>query len=132
MVKWFAAATGLLLLAAGCGHSVKESQSVQGHWSGYNTKTPGAPCTVNITGNQFEYRGADPNQWARGTFVLREDVKPKQMDLTVLEPSNQSNQVLLAIYQLEGGQMTVAMSSVQRPVDFTPKPQIEVYHCKRD
>lgn len=131
-----ATAAGLMLAAAGCGHSsnktIQDQQSAQGHWNGYNANHPGDKCTVNITGNKFEYHGADPKNWSRGTFVFRGDLKPKEMDLTILEPANQSNQVLLAIYELEGDKMTVAMSSVQRPADFIPNPQIEVFYCTRD
>jgi hypothetical protein len=59
-------------------------------------------------------------------------VEPKEMDLTILEPAQQSNHVLLAIYQLEANKMTVAMSGIHRPVDFTPDQQIEVFHCTRE
>jgi uncharacterized protein (TIGR03067 family) len=139
LLKVFAITTGLLLAGVGCGHSSKQTtatitdqQSAQGQWSGYNTKRPDSKCTVKLTGNQFEYRGAEANDWSRGTFVLRENAEPKEMDLTIPEPAQQSNQKLFAIYQLEGDKMTVAMSSIQRPADFTPNEQTEVLHCTRE
>ena len=136
LVKLFAITTCLLLAGAGCGHSSKQTipdqQSVQGQWHGYIAKRPDYKCTVKLTGNQFEYRGDETNDWSRGTFVLRENLEPKEMDLTILEPAQQANHRLFAIYQLEGDTMTVAMSSIERPADFTPNEQIEVFHCTRD
>jgi len=117
-------------MTIGCGHSSK--QNIQGHWSGFNAKHPDYACTVNIAGNQLEYHGADSNDWARGTFVLRKDVEPNGMDMTVLEPSKSANQMIYAIYQVNGSEMTVAISSSQRPVDFSTNTQNEVFNFKRD
>jgi uncharacterized protein (TIGR03067 family) len=139
LVKLSLATAVLLFVAVGCGHSSKQTistipdqQSVQGQWSGYNAKRPDYKCTVKLTGNQFEYRGAETKDWSRGTFVLRENIEPKEMDLTILEPAQQSDHKLFAIYQLDGDKMKVAMSSIQRPADFTPNEQTEVFHCTRD
>jgi len=130
LVKWCAVTSGLLLVASGCGQSSKPS--IQGHWSGFNAKRPNYACTVNIAGNELEYHGADSNDWARGSFVLHEDAQPKEMELTVREPSKSSNQVIYAIYQVSGGEMTVAISSSSRPVDFSTNSQNEVFNFKRD
>src|SRR5689334_18230488 len=127
LVGLFAITTGLLLVAAGCGHSSKQSKGIEGHWSGFNARHPDYACTVNIAGNQLEYHGTDTNDWVRGTFVIREDVKPNEMDLTVAEPPKESNHRILAIYQVDGDEMTVAISSVQRPVDFATNTQNEVF-----
>jgi uncharacterized protein (TIGR03067 family) len=136
LVKVFATTMCLLLAGVGCGHSskqtIRDQQSVQGQWNGYKAKRPDYKCTVKLTGNQFEYRGAETNDWSRGTFILRENVEPKEMDLTILEPAQQSDNRLFAIYQLEGDKMTVAMSSIHRPADFIPNEQTEVFHCTRD
>jgi len=136
LVKLCVITAALLLVGVGCGRSSKQTvpdqQSVQGQWSGYNTKRPDSKCTVKLTGNQFEYRGVETNDWSRGTFVLRENAEPKEMDLTILEPAQQSDRRLFAIYQLDGDKMTVAMSSIQRPADFTPNEQTEVFCCTRD
>jgi len=130
LVKLCAVTSGLLLVAGGCGHSSK--QSIQGHWSGFNAKRPNYACTVNIAGNELEYHGADSNDWARGSFVFHDDVQPNEMELTVREPSKSSNQMIHAIYQVNGGEMTVAISSSSRPVDFSTNSQNEVFKFKRD
>lgn len=121
---------GLLLIASGCGRS--SNQSIQGHWSGFNAKRPDYACTVSIAGDQLEYHGADTNDWVRGTFIVREDVKPKEMDLTILAPPRETNHMIFAIYQVKGADMTVAISSGQRPVDFSTNTQNEVFNFKRD
>jgi len=135
LVGLIALTTGLLLVASGCGHSSKPGQGVDGHWSGFKTTSPDYTCTVDITGNQLEYRGADANDRMRATFILHDDAEPKQMDLTIQEPIEQSNKVILVIYQLDGDTLTVATSShgvSQRPVDFTRNPQSDVFKFKRD
>ena len=130
LIKLFAFTSGLLLVASGCGHSSK--QSIQGHWSGYNAKRSNYACTVNIAGNRLEYHGADSNDWARGPFVLHNGAQPNELDMTVLEPSKSSNQMIYAIYQVGGGEMTVAISSSSRPVDFFTNSKNEVFNFKRD
>src|SRR5262249_19590448 len=51
-----------LLSAAG----FRQSSILEGRWKGSNTAHPGQTCTLNIAGDQIEYRGADPNDWIRG------------------------------------------------------------------
>jgi uncharacterized protein (TIGR03067 family) len=107
-------------------------QSLQGHWTGSNTAHPGQICTLNISGGQIEYRGADPKDWLRGTFVLNENTDPKQLDVTILQPAKG---FVIGIYEVTGDQITIAVAphgSNQRPVDFTPGRQVDVLECKRD
>jgi uncharacterized protein (TIGR03067 family) len=132
LVKLFAMTLCLVLAGVGCGHSSKPGKGIEGHWSGFNTKRPDYACTVSITGNQLEYHGADTNDWVRGNFVIRTDVKPNEMDLTVAEQPKESNHKIFAIYQVEGDEMTVAISSSQRPADFAQNPQNEVFNFRRD
>jgi hypothetical protein len=54
------------------------------------------------------------------------------MDLTVAEQPKESNHKICAIYQVEGDEMTVAISSSQRPADFAQNPQNEVFNFRRD
>jgi RNA polymerase sigma factor (sigma-70 family) len=113
----------------------KSKQGLQGHWRGLNTAHPGVTCTLNISGDQFEYRGSEPNDWLRGTFVLNESAKPKQMDVTILEPALESSKMILIVYQLKGDKITLAAAphgSSRRPVEFTPSPQVDVLEFQRD
>lgn len=108
------------------------AQTIQGHWKGSNTAHPGQECTVNISGDKIEYRGADPNDWLRGTFVVNKNANPKQIDVTILEPARS---FIHGIYQADGGGMSIAAAehgSPVRPVDFTPGPQVDVLQLQRN
>ena len=114
------------------GFSKSTNQGLQGHWTGSNTAHPGKTCTVNISGDQIEYRGADPNDWVRGTFVLNEYSEPKEINMKILEPSNT---VIFGIYQMSGDKMTIAVAphgGYIRPVNFTPGPQVDVLELQHD
>jgi RNA polymerase sigma factor (sigma-70 family) len=110
-------------------------QSFQGHWTGSNTAHPGETCTLNLSGDQFEYRGTEPNDWVRGKFVLNENTNPKQMDVTIAEPVSESGKTILIIYQSAADKITLAAGphgSGQRPADFTPGPQVDVLEFQHD
>jgi RNA polymerase sigma factor (sigma-70 family) len=110
-------------------------QSLQGRWTGANTAHPGETCTLNISGDQIEYRGAEPNDWVRGTFVLNERAEPKQMDVTIAAPAGESGKTILLIYQSAANNITLAAGphgTSQRPVDFTPGPQVDVLELQRN
>ena len=122
-----------LLVAASSGES--SIQSLQGRWTGSNTAHPGETCTLNISGDQVEYRGAEPNDWVRGKFVLNENTNPKEMNVTIAEPPSESGKTILIIYQSAGNNLSPAAGphgSGQRPVDFTPGPQVDVLAFQRD
>jgi RNA polymerase sigma factor (sigma-70 family) len=114
------------------GFSKSANQSLQSHWTGSNTAHPGQTCTLNISGDQIEYHGANPNDWLRGTFVLNENSDPKQINVTILEPANS---FVFGIYQVTGDKMTIAVAqhgSSLRPVNFTPGPQVDVLELQHD
>ncbi len=79
--------TGLILAGlAGCskqGESAKPT--LDGRWTGCEVKQPDAKCTLAVNQNQVEYRGVQPGDWLRGSFVLTEQAHPKQMDLSIEE-----------------------------------------------
>jgi RNA polymerase sigma factor (sigma-70 family) len=114
------------------GFSKSANQSLQGHWTGSNTAHRGQTCTVNISSDQIEYHGAAPKDWLRGTFVLNENSEPKQINVTILEPANS---FVFGIYQVTGDKMTIAVAphgKSQRPVNFTPDPQVDVLELQHD
>ena|SRR5215471_9606121 len=120
----------LLVTFIGCGKP--SNQSIQGHWTGSKAKDSSYSCTVSIIGNRLEYRGANSNDWARGTVVIRENMKPMEMDLTVLEPASESNHMMLAIYQIKDDKLTVAISDTMRPADFSLNGAADVANFRRD
>jgi len=116
--------------AAGSGES--SQQRLQGHWTGSNTAHYGQTCTLNISGDQIEYRGADPNDWLRGKFVLNDNSKPGQLNVTIIEPASS---FIVGICEVKGNRLTIAVAphgSSQRPVNFTPGPQVDVLELQHD
>jgi RNA polymerase sigma factor (sigma-70 family) len=107
-------------------------QGLQGRWKGSNTAHPGKTCTVTISGDKIEYRGTEPNDWLRGTFVLNDLVNPQQLDINVLEPANN---FVLCILQTNGDNITIAAGEHgirRRPNGFTPNRQVDVLELQRD
>jgi RNA polymerase sigma factor (sigma-70 family) len=108
------------------------NQKLQGGWKGSNTAHPGQTCTVNISGDQIKYRGAEPNDWLRGKFVLNESVEPKQLNITIVEPANG---IVLCIYRVNGDKISIAAAehgSSQRPADFRPGRKVDILELQRN
>jgi len=122
------------------GFSKSANQSLQGHWTGSNTAHPGKTCTVTISGDQIEYRGADPNDWLRGTFVLDDNSMPQQLNITILDEANKklgepANSFVFGIYQIDGNKITIAVApheSNLRPMNFTPGSGVDVLELQHD
>jgi uncharacterized protein (TIGR03067 family) len=69
----------VLLGTAGCSTLRKsDSAALQGTWKGQEIggDTPGDSCLI-ITGKNLEFRGANTNEWYKGTFSLQEGANPK-------------------------------------------------------
>lgn len=121
------------------GFSISANQPLKGHWTGSNTAHPGQTCTVNVSGDQIEYRGTDPNDWLLGTFVLNENSEPKQINITIKSdgtlPNPPAKNFIAGIYELQGDKITIAVAphgSSVRPVNFTPGPQVDVLELQHD
>jgi len=52
--------------------------------SGIGT-SPDSPRCLIVAGKVFDYRGAHPDDWAKGTFTLREDTQPRQLALVITD-----------------------------------------------
>jgi len=99
---------GLLLIACLCGcttASQPDSTALQGTWQGpeIGGNTPGTSYMI-VTGSNFEFRGADTNEWYRGTYTLRENTKPHQLVATITECSAAEyvGKTDYAIYEVNG------------------------------
>jgi RNA polymerase sigma factor (sigma-70 family) len=117
---------------AEAGFSKPSNLTLEGHWKGTNSAHPGQSCSLNISGDQIEYRGADPNDWLRGTFVLNENANPKQLNLTILEPVKG---FVLCLYQADGDKITIAAAehgTLRRPSGFSPSHQVDVLELQRE
>ena len=103
------------LLTSGCSTLHKsDSATLQGKWSG---REPGAaqetPRQVVLSGTQFDYRGASPDDWGKGTFTLRPDTQPKQLLVTLTEcgPAQYVGKTCFMIYKIEDGTLTLAANA---------------------
>jgi uncharacterized protein (TIGR03067 family) len=96
----------------------------EGTWKGQETGASAAgECSLVNTGKNFEFHGADPNVWIKGTFTLREDVNPKQMVFTITDcPAPQIiGQTGCSIYRVEKGTLTITSNgpgSSEAPASF--------------
>jgi uncharacterized protein (TIGR03067 family) len=112
-----ALSVGLLVL--GCSKSHKpDSVVLQGKWSGQEVgaKTPGSSSLV-FEGTKCEFHGANPQEWYKATFSLREDTTPKQLEAVIIEcPFPQYvGKTARGIYKLEEGKLTFAANEPGQP-----------------
>ena len=108
----------VLFAAIGCSKHDKPDSAVksdlamlQKSWHGEEGR--GVARSTNslvLSGNNLEFHGANPQEWYKGTFILREDTTPKQMIVTVTDcPAPQYiGKIANAIYRIENGTLTIA------------------------
>ncbi len=108
----------VLVVLSGCATAHKSASALQGTWTGreigVNAETP---RLLILSGKQFEYRGAAPQDWGKATFVVREDTEPKQLVVTITEcgyPQYVGKTAVL-IYKLEDGTLTAAATEPGTP-----------------
>jgi uncharacterized protein (TIGR03067 family) len=99
------------ILASGCATTHRpDSLTLQGIWSGQEVvaNTPGSSSLI-IKGTDLEFHGADANDWIKGTFSLREDTTPKQLEGVVTDCASAEyvGKTVHAIYKIEGGKLTL-------------------------
>jgi uncharacterized protein (TIGR03067 family) len=70
-----------------------------------------------FSGNKFDYRGANLDDWGKGTFTLREDTQPKQLLVTLTEcgPVQYIGKTTCMIYKIEGDTLTAAANEPGNP-----------------
>ena|SRR5258708_976306 len=124
------------LLLAGCKTTppaAAELQRLQGTWEGValGKETPDGPfvksatVTITITGNSFHFH-RDTNFWFETTIALPAGTDPQQLHATIKDnaPSQGSNaigKVVVAIFKIEGGTLTLAArgdGSDETPISF--------------
>jgi uncharacterized protein (TIGR03067 family) len=113
-----------LLAAAGCATSPKPASAtaaatvqkpdlaaLQGTWK-FNESANNTPVPVYLViySNNLEFRGAEGNEWYKGTFTLMEGTNPRRLDLTVTECFDPQyvGRLAHAIYQFEDGGVRIA------------------------
>ena len=99
-------------MLAGCSKAHKpDALVVQGTWSGQEARanTEASPSLI-IEGTKLEFHGANPSEWYKATFSLREDTTPKQLEAVITEcPFPQYvGKTSHGIYRIEDGKLTFA------------------------
>ena len=112
-IKMMVALFGAAIFIAGCSTRQKSDvATLQGTWKGRVIQgNPEHPCSLVFSGRAYEFRDeVDTNVWYKGTFILREDIAPRQFIAVVSEcPFPQYvGKTSMAIYRLENGTLTTA------------------------
>lgn len=99
------------MLASGCSKSPTTDASIlRGKWIGQEVgaKSAGSP-SLTLAGTTLEFHGANPQEWYKGTYTLREDTNPKQLDAVVTDcpVSKYVGLTAHAIYKIEDGKLTL-------------------------
>lgn len=94
-----------------------DSATLQGKWEGEEIGNNPGPCYLTVSGKDLEFRAADPNEWYKGTFTLKEDANPRQVVLVVTGCSADQyvGKTALAIYRIEGGTLTISGNEPGNP-----------------
>lgn len=105
--------------AAACATFPRSDLAVlQGTWKGEETgRSTEGKCRLVISGNSLLFRGADTNEWYKGTFALKEQTSPKQLVGKILdcpEPKYIGKEVQ-AIYRIETGTLTLTGNEPGNP-----------------
>jgi uncharacterized protein (TIGR03067 family) len=130
ILKVFALTAIGFAVTLGCTRQTTKAPGLEGHWTGVDLVHPDQKCELTITGTNLDFHGIAPDDWCRGTFVLNEQVQPKQMDLMLNEAAPESaGKLNLVIYEIQGNELKIAAcrpGSPERPADFTPTREVRV------
>jgi uncharacterized protein (TIGR03067 family) len=120
-----ASSMALLFAAIGCSKQDKPAvaaksdlATLQKTWHGEEGGgAAGATNSLVLSGNNLEFHGANPQEWYKGTFTLREDTTPKQMIVVITDcPAPQYvGKTANAIYRIENGTLTIAGNEPGNP-----------------
>lgn len=85
-----------------------ELQPLQGKWEGFLVGDKARQkITVTIAGNSLHFH-RDTNFWFETTITLPAGTKPKQLHATIKDGANSVGQVVVAIFKIENGILTLA------------------------
>ena len=107
------------ILSFGCSKPHQpDSVAIQGKWGGeeIGVKTQGSSSLV-FDGAKCEFHGANPQEWYKATFLLREDTTPKQLEAVITEcPFPQYvGKTTHGIYKIEDGKLTFTANEPGNP-----------------
>jgi len=109
-ITWLTVVGAGWMLVSGCASAPPpDSVTIQGSWLGQEVRN-GRPLRSSLTlaGREWEFRGADLNDWCKGTYTLREDTTPKQLTVVITQcpRAQEVGEIIHAIYQVRPGPPT--------------------------
>jgi uncharacterized protein (TIGR03067 family) len=87
-----------------------DAEAVLGTWGGQEVgRNNEGEASAVFTGTTFEFRGANPEEWYKATYKLREDTDPKRIELVITDCPfpNYVGQTAHGIYKIEDDMFTV-------------------------
>lgn len=99
-----------------------DANSLEGHWAGEGREGNGPrwKCAMTITGNSLHFF-RDSNYWFKANLALPAGTEPQQLHATIKDTSHKDHigGVVLAIYRIEDGTLTIAASDhAELPQNF--------------
>jgi uncharacterized protein (TIGR03067 family) len=88
-----------------------QSKQLQGKWEGAEIgREAEGKCLLTIKSNTIHFQGANNQEWYKTTFTLVPGTDPKQLRATITDCPQPEyvGKVVLSIYKLEGGTLTLA------------------------
>ena len=115
--------------------TVSGLDKLQGTWVGNELGREGE-VKWTFSGNSFDFKGANPQEWIKGSWILSEERVPKQADFTVKECSVAwfEGKTAKGIYELKNESLILAASAPgdeTRPSNFEPSGEARVFQLKR-
>jgi uncharacterized protein (TIGR03067 family) len=106
-----------------------EETELEGKWVGI-PQTGSWAC--EFSGTQFSITSPNPNMWYKGTFTIKTNKDPKQIDLLLKEMplAQYVGKTSLGIYKIEGNNLTLALNEPgkpDRPESFTASGGTQVF-----
>jgi uncharacterized protein (TIGR03067 family) len=91
--------------------------ALQGTWKGHGVGDDADAAVLTIQGNNVEFRGADPNEWYKGTFTLKDDVNPHQCLFAISEcgAPDYVGKTAYTIYVIENGTLRISGNEPGKP-----------------
>jgi len=62
-----------------------DTTALQGNWSGQEIGGGPGQASMVIQGSSVEFHGADPREWYKATFTIREDTTPRQITFVITD-----------------------------------------------
>lgn len=109
-ITWLTVVGAGWLLVAGCASAPPpDSVLIQGSWAGQEVRNGRSfQSSLSLVGRDWEFHGADLNDWSKGTYTLREDTTPKQLTVVITQSprSQEIGETIHAIFQVRPGPQT--------------------------